>query len=79
MAKVELTIPDKFSKIDPELREKLLSGALREVASVQLKEKEKKLEEIREHILKFEKNIRRALKILKKNYPKMQVTNFMRI
>jgi len=28
MAKVELTIPDKFSKIDPELREKLLSGAL---------------------------------------------------
>ena len=79
MAKVELTIPDKFSKIDPELREKLLSGALREVVSVQLKEKEKKLEEIREHILKFEKNIRRALKILKKNYPKMQVTNFMRI
>ena len=28
MAKVELTIPDKFSKIDPELKEKLFSGAL---------------------------------------------------
>ena len=70
MAKVELTIPDKFSKIDPELREKLLSGALREVASVQLKEKEKKLEEIREHILKFEKKYKKSFKDFEKELPK---------
>ena len=70
MAKVELIIPDKFSKIDPELREKLLSGALREVVSVQLKEKEKKLEEIREHILKFEKKYKKSFKDFEKELPK---------
>ena len=40
MTKVELTVPDKLSKIDPTLRDELLIGAIREVAATQLKEKE---------------------------------------
>ena len=40
MTKIELTLPDRFSKIDSELRDRLLAGAIREVASAQLKEKE---------------------------------------
>jgi len=45
MTKIELVVPDRLSKIDPELRERLLVGAIREVASVELKEKEEELEE----------------------------------
>src|SRR4030067_143585 len=40
MAKVELIVPDKLSKIDPDLRDRLLAGTIREVASAQLREKE---------------------------------------
>lgn len=70
MAKIELIIPDKLSKIDPELRERLLAGALREVASTQLKEKEKELEEAKEHILKFEKKYNKSFRDFEKGFPK---------
>jgi len=35
MTKIELIVPDRFSEIDPELRDRLLVGAIREVASAQ--------------------------------------------
>jgi len=54
MTKVELTVPDKLSKIDPTLRDELLIGAIREVAATQLKKKEEELEEAKKHILEFE-------------------------
>lgn len=59
MTKVELTVPDKLSKIDPTLRDELLIGAIREVASTQLKEKEEELEEAKKHIREFEEKYKK--------------------
>jgi len=60
VTKIELAVPDRLSKIDPELRERLLVGAIREVASAQLKEKEEELEEASKNILKFEETYHRS-------------------
>ena len=70
MNKIELIVPDKLSKIDPELRERLLVGAIREVASVQLKEKEEELEEAWKNILKFEETYHRSFEDFEKELPK---------
>jgi hypothetical protein len=59
MTKVELTVPDKLSKIDPTLRDELLIGAIREVATTQLKKKEEELEEAKKHVLAFEEKYQR--------------------
>lgn len=70
MTKIELTIPDSFSKIDPELRDRILAGAMREVASVQLRAKEVELEEARKNILKFEETYHGSLEDFEKELPK---------
>ncbi|MCH8317267.1 MAG: hypothetical protein IIA88_02020 [Bacteroidetes bacterium] len=70
MTKIELTIDDRFSKIDTELRNKLLTGAIRKVASVQLKDKEKELAEAKKNNLKFEKKYHRNYENFKKTLPK---------
>lgn len=70
MTKIELIVPDKFSKIDPELRDRLLVGAIREVASAQLKEKEEEFEEARKNILNFEETYHRSLEDFEKELPK---------
>jgi hypothetical protein len=69
MTKVELVLPDSLSKIDPELRDRLLVGAIREVASAQLKEKEEELEEARNNILKFEETYHRSFIDFEKELP----------
>jgi hypothetical protein len=69
MAKIELTVPGRFSKIDPELRDRLLAGAIREVASAQLREKEDELEEARKNILKFEETYHTDLENFEKELP----------
>ncbi|MBW8048975.1 MAG: hypothetical protein FVQ77_01275 [Cytophagales bacterium] len=70
MTKIELSIPDRFSNIDPELRDKLLTGALREVAAIQLKEKEVELGEAKKNILKFEQIYHGSFEGFKKTLPK---------
>jgi len=70
MTKIELIVPDRFSKIDPELRDRLLVGAIREVASTQLKEKEEELEEAKKNILKFEEKYNRSFDHFEKELPK---------
>jgi len=70
MTKIELIVPDRFSEIDPELRDRLLVGAIREVASAQLKEKEQELAEARKNILKFEETYHRSLEDFEKELPK---------
>ena len=70
MTKIELVVPDRLSKIDPELREGLLVGAIREVASTQLKEKEEELEEARKNILKFEEAYHRRFEDFENEFPK---------
>ena len=70
MTKIELIIPDRFSKIDPELRDRLLAGALREIASAQLKEKEEEVEEAKRNVLKFELRHRKVLEDFEKELPK---------
>ncbi|MFH1148271.1 MAG: hypothetical protein V1736_11270 [Pseudomonadota bacterium] len=70
MTKIELTIPDSFSKIDPELRDRIVAGAMREVASVQLREKEVELEEARKNILKFEETYHSSFEDFEKELPK---------
>lgn len=69
MAKVELIEPDKLSKIDPDLRDKLLAGAIREVASVQLGEKEEELKEAKRHVLEFEDKYKKKLEHFEKDLP----------
>lgn len=70
MTKIELTLPDRFSKIDPELRDRLLAGAIREVASAQLREKEEELEEAKRMILKFEQTHHMSFNDFEKELPK---------
>ena len=70
MTKIELVVPDRLSKIDPELRERLLVGAIREVASVELKEKEEELEEALKNTLKFEETYHRTFEEFEKGLPK---------
>ncbi|MGR3177948.1 MAG: hypothetical protein ACUZ8E_07815 [Candidatus Anammoxibacter sp.] len=70
MTKVELTVPDKLSKINPELRDKLLLGAIREVAATQLKEKKQELEETKKLILEFEDKYQKKLKYFEEEFPK---------
>jgi hypothetical protein len=70
MTKIELVVPDRLSKIDPELRERLLVGAIREVASAQLKEKEEELEEARKNILRFEETYHRSFEDFEKEFPR---------
>jgi len=70
MTKIELVVPDRLSKIDPELRERLLAGAIREVASVQLKEKEEELEEAWKNILKFKETYQKDFEDFEKQLPK---------
>jgi len=70
MTKIEITVPDKLSKIDPELQEKLLAGAIREVASVQLREKEEDLDEARKNILEFERKYHKSFADFEKEFPK---------
>lgn len=70
MTKIELTLPDRFSKIDPELRDRLLAGAIREVASAQLREKEEELDEAKGMLLKFEQTHHRSLNDFEKELPK---------
>ena len=69
MAKVELIVPDKLSKIDPDLRDRLLTGAIREVASAQLREKEEELKEARKHVLEFEDKYIKNLEHFEKDMP----------
>ena len=69
MTKIELTLPDRFSKIDSELRDRLLAGAIREVASAQLKEKEEELEEAKKNILKFEQTYHKSYEEFEKELP----------
>ena len=66
MTKVELTVPDKLSKIDPTLRDELLIGAIREVAATQLREKEEELEEAKKHIQAFEKKYQKKFQKFEK-------------
>ncbi|MFQ5687823.1 MAG: hypothetical protein ACE5GV_14320 [Candidatus Scalindua sp.] len=70
MAKIEITVPDKLSKIDPELQERLLVGAIREVASAQLKEKEVDMEEAKKNILQFENKYHKCFADFEKEFPK---------
>jgi hypothetical protein len=70
MTKIELVVPDRLSKIDPELRERLLAGAIRELATAQLKEKEEELEEAYKNILKFEETYHRSFEDFEKELPK---------
>ena len=69
MTKIELTLPDRFSKIDPDLRDRLLAGAIREVASAQLKEKEEELEEAKIYILNFEQTYHKSYEKFEKELP----------
>ena len=69
MTKIELTLPDRFSKIDPELRDRLLAGAIREIASAQLKEKEEEKEEAKKNILKFERTYHKSFEEFEKKLP----------
>ncbi len=66
MTKIELTVPDKLSKIDPALRDELLLGAIREVAATQLKEKEEELEEAKKRIQEFETKYQKKFPIFEK-------------
>ena len=70
MTRVELTIPDKLSKIDSTLRDEMLVGAIRDVASVQLRGKEEELEEAKIHIREFEGKYKKKLKFFEKEFPK---------
>ena len=69
MTKIELTLPDRFSKIDPELRDRLLAGAIRDVASVQLREKEEELMEAKRMLLKFEQTYLKSYEEFEKELP----------
>ncbi len=69
MTKIELIVPDKLSKIDPELRDRLLAGAIRDVAAVQLKEKEEELEEAKRNIKKFQDTYHKSFEDFEKEFP----------
>lgn len=69
MTKVELTIPDKLSKIDSGLRDELLVGAIREVASAQLREKEEELEEAKTHLREFEGKYKKKFDLFENEFP----------
>lgn len=79
MAKVELTVPDKLSKIDPDLRDTLLTGAIREVASVQLREKNEDLKEAKKHVLEFEDKYKKNWNILRRICRQTLIINCMKI
>ncbi len=51
------------------LQDKLLVGAIREVASVQLEEKKVELEEAKKHIIQFESKYHKNLVNFEKEFP----------
>lgn len=70
MTKIEVIVPDILSKIDPELQGRLLAGAIRGIASAQLREKEEELEEAKKNILHFEAKYHKTLSDFEKEFPK---------
>lgn len=70
MTKIEIEVPDKLAKIDPELQEILLVGAIREVASAQLREKEEALEEAKKNVQPFEAKYHKSFANFEKEFPK---------
>lgn len=70
MKKIQIEVPDSFSKIDPKLRDELLARTLRKVASENLKEKRKELKKIRKHLSLYKKKYNSEFKNFEANLPK---------
>ena len=47
MKKIEIEVPESFSKIDPKLNDELFVRTLRKLAAENLKEKRKELKEVK--------------------------------
>lgn len=69
MTRLEVMLPSPFSKVDSDLREKLLAGALRQITLAQLREKEEELKEARERVSKFEEKYKKSREDLEKDFP----------
>jgi hypothetical protein len=70
MKKIQIEVPDSFSKIDPKLRDELLARTLRKVAVENLKEKRKELKNIKKRLSLFEKKYNCEFKDFETNFPK---------
>lgn len=70
MKKIEVKVPDSFSKIDPRLRDELLARTLRKVASENLREKRKELKNIKKRLSLYEKKYNCEFKNFEANFPK---------
>ena len=69
MTKIELVVPDKLTKIDPALRDSLLAGAIRDVAAIQLKEKEEEVKDAKRNLQRFEEIYNKSFEDFIKEFP----------
>lgn len=69
MTKIQVTVPERLARVDRRMRDKLLSGALRQVAAAQLKEKEKELREAERKLASFERKYGKELKAIERSFP----------
>jgi hypothetical protein len=70
MKKIEIKVPNSFSKIDPKLRDELLARTLRKVAAQNLKEKRRELKTIKKHLSLYRKKYNCEFKDFEANLSK---------
>ena len=69
MTRIQVKVPERLARVDRRMRDKLLSGALRQVAAAQLKEKEKELREAERKLASFERRYGKELKAFERSFP----------
>ena len=69
MKKIEIEVPESFSKIDPKLRDELFARTLRKVAAENLKEKRKELRDIKKRLTQYEKKYTCTFQDFEANFP----------
>ena len=68
MTRVQVKVPEGLARVDRRMRDKLLSGALRQVAAAQLKEKEKELREADRKLASFKRKYGKELKAFERSF-----------
>lgn len=69
MARIQVKVPERLVRVDRRVRDKLLSGALRQVAAAQLKEQKKELREVERKLASFERKYGKELKAFERSFP----------
>jgi hypothetical protein len=69
VTRIQVKVPKGLARVDRRMRDKLLSGALRQVAAAQLKEKEKELREAERKLASFERKYGKELNAFERSFP----------